>query len=144
MARRLYRPSAKPYGRKPPDTEILARLNSGGYKRYLQRILQNIEFSNSGCWLWKGYTNENGYGQLNLYHYRKVRPHRFIAYCFHGLNLFDLALDACHSCDVRHCVNPFHIWVGTRSDNFKDAVAKGRWHGGSYLFGNYYNDLVKS
>jgi hypothetical protein len=32
----------------------------------------------------------------------------------------------CHSCDVRACCNPDHLWLGTQSDNIKDAIAKGR------------------
>jgi hypothetical protein len=33
---------------------------------------------------------------------------------------------ACHTCDVRLCVNPAHIWIGTPSQNMQDASAKGR------------------
>ena len=139
-----HRPSFKPKSGLS-NSEISSRLDSGGYLTFLQRLLSNMIIDDNGCWLWQGcISKDTGYGQINLYHYKKVKPHRFMAYCFHGLDLFNLSLDACHSCDVRHCINPFHIWVGSRSDNFKDAVAKGRWHGGSHLFGNYYNDLVKS
>ena len=33
----------------------------------------------------------------------------------------------CHSCDDSRCVNPDHLFLGTQSDNIKDAVAKDRW-----------------
>ena len=144
MANHLARKLPPKVKKDIPNEEIKRRLDEGGYKKFLTRILNRIQIDDNGCWLWQGCkSKDTGYGQLNLYHYKKVKPHRFIAYCFHGLDLFDLSLDACHTCDVRHCVNPFHIWIGTRSQNFKDAVAKGRWHGGSYLFGNYYNDLTQ-
>lgn len=32
----------------------------------------------------------------------------------------------CHSCDVRRCCNPKHLWLGTRADNNLDRAAKGR------------------
>lgn len=128
--------------RRLSESEIYTRLNNSGYQIFLKRILKRIVINDNGCWIWQGPSRgTNGYGIINLYHYRKVKVHRFIAYCFHGLNLFDLSLDACHSCDTRKCINPFHIWVGTRSQNLQDASNKGRWHGGSKLWNNYYNDL---
>lgn len=32
----------------------------------------------------------------------------------------------CHSCDVRNCIEPAHLFLGTAYDNTKDMIAKNR------------------
>lgn len=76
-----------------------------------------------GCWLWRASrSKEDGYGIVTD-RGRKILAHRF-SWELHNGPIPD-GLLVCHTCDVKPCVNPAHLWLGTYSENTKDAFNKG-------------------
>lgn len=78
---------------------------------------------NSGCWLWLGAINDEGYGVTQLNGIWTI-AHRASYIVFVG----DIPPDAkvCHKCDTPACINPAHLFVGDQQANISDMEAKGR------------------
>lgn len=77
----------------------------------------------SACWLWTGAKIPNGYGHITV-NRRSLKAHRLSWELHYGL--VPTGMFVCHRCDVKACVRPEHLFIGTNRDNQLDAVAKGR------------------
>lgn len=88
----------------------------------VRRFMRQVKVSTDGCWEWQGAKYANGYGNFSAYNLGYA--HRFAFLIFNG-ELCD-GMEVCHTCDNPGCVNPAHLWQGTKRDNMRDCATKGR------------------
>lgn len=106
------------------------RLKDRAYhQQWLFGFMAKVFVDLKGCWRWKGVHGITGYAQVQ-YRGKPMNAHRAIYQVHHGVKLRTEQY-VLHRCDVRDCVNPDHLWVGTAKDNNADCAAKGRHYEGS-------------
>lgn len=76
--------------------------------------------SQGACVMWTGRIAPNGYPTIGSdYAHRRALASKLGRPIAPGM-------DACHTCDVRACVAPDHLYEGTRRQNMADCTARGR------------------
>lgn len=66
----------------------------------------------SGCWLWLGYTDKNGYARLNGQNAHRVFYETHVGPVPEGF-------DVDHLCKRRNCVNPAHLEAVSEVENLR-------------------------
>ena len=78
---------------------------------------------NSGCWLWTGYTDKNGYGRIKAGDGPQW-AHRVAYRLYKGPIPEGFEID--HTCSIPLCVNPQHLEAVTSAENQRRTFARGR------------------
>lgn len=76
------------------------------------------------CWLWTGPLNRLGYGTIGRGGGKHDRVHR-VSYEL-SVGSIPEGMHILHSCDVRHCVNPAHLRIGTHAENMRERSERNR------------------
>lgn len=79
---------------------------------------------NTGCWLWLGAHDKDGYGKVSASREISGRAHRFSWEIFKGE--IPGGKWVLHKCDTSACINPEHLFLGSARDNNLDMVFKKR------------------
>lgn len=88
-----------------------------GYKdRAIKRLTRKIVIKN-GCHLYSGCLGYSGYG-IFTYRRKHIKAHRAAYMLFSGD--IPMGMHVLHSCDVRNCINPAHLRLGTQVENNMD------------------------
>jgi hypothetical protein len=88
-----------------------------------------VDLGGDVCWVWTASRNAMGYGQFRTGSKRDKTARCSLAHRVSWeLENGPVPVGMCvlHRCDNPACVRPSHLFLGTRTDNAADKVAKGR------------------
>lgn len=95
--------------------------------RLAQRFWNKVKRGSSNiCWEWTGAKTPGGYGVISPTPIGKgpCLAHRVSWFLKYGVDPGKNCV--CHRCDNPGCVNPAHLFLGSRRDNAVDCTKKGR------------------
>lgn len=103
----------------------------------LQNFLDKVVCGYGGdCWIWGGAGHIGGYGAFQLG--GKLHTAHRASYMLHKGPIPE-GMFVCHSCDVKRCVNPDHLWVGDQVANMQDCIRKGR-----HSHGEIHSEILRN
>jgi hypothetical protein len=85
-------------------------------KEFIDRFHSNLPDQGEECWLWSGYTNSSGYGEIQL-NRKKILAHR-VSYSLASGQIPD-GMHVDHRCMVKLCANPQHLRLVSPKQNME-------------------------
>lgn len=100
-------------------------------KQTAESFWARVNRENDGCWEWQGTRNNTGYGVVG-WAGKNYTAHRVAAWVSGMVDSPSVPVDSralthvLHTCDNRRCCNPSHFFLGSYSNNQRDAYTKKR------------------
>ena len=96
--------------------ETMDKKAAAEMEQYIERVTE------SGCWIWVGAQDSDGYGKLCRRNKGVVKMHKASRYIMGEPDAHVL-----HYCHVRECVNLYHLRLGDNSENQLDRHRNRRY-----------------
>lgn len=101
---------------------IVMKKNSWNSKGFWSQV--NIT-GNEDCWIWTGSgSKKTGYGLARLAGNKSPTTAHRAAWVYSFGEIQNKELDVLHKCSNRSCVNPAHLYLGTHTENMREAVRR--------------------
>lgn len=120
------------------NCELEFRCNGNQYACSTRcKLLSSVKKDKNECWIWqRGLCGQYGKIHINM---KTNLAHRISYEEFIGP--IPAGLLVCHKCDVRLCINPEHLFLGTYANNMQDASRKNRLVKGEDSHFSRFTDL---
>ena len=102
---------------------LVARIVENGFSVLDAHRFAALVETGGECWVWQGPPDRTGYGRIKDI-LRTPLAHRVSYAMLKGA--IPNGLDVLHTCDVRLCVAPHHLYLGTDVENSRDRVQRER------------------
>ena len=102
-------------------------MRAAKYEPMEDRLFSRRTITPEGHWLWKGHIDNHGYGRIR-FNGKWDYVHRVSAILFLGYNPHHhekVQINHKKECQIRHCFNPEHIYLGSHSENMEDMWSWG-------------------